>query len=161
VPNARLYFVGQGVHAQDEPLLRQEVARLSLESSVVFVGQLPQPEALQYVMEADVCTSPLYPTPVFRPASPTKLVEYLALGKAVVANDHPEQQRVIEESGAGLCVPYDEGRFADAIVTLLGDPEAARSMGDRGRRYALAKRTYGAIADVVERRMLEIAAHPC
>ena len=109
-------------------------------------------------MEADVCASPFYPTPVLRSTSPTKLVEYLALGKAVVANDHPEQRRVIEESGAGLCVPYDEERFADAIVTLLEDPDARRSMGERGRRYALERRSYGVIADVVERRMLEIAA---
>jgi glycosyltransferase involved in cell wall biosynthesis len=161
VPNARLYLVGQGVHAEDEPFLRQEAARLGLASSVAFVGQLPQAEALRYVMEADVCASPFYPTPVLRSTSPTKLVEYLALGKAVVANDHPEQRRVIEESGAGLCVPYDEERFADAIVTLLEDPDARRSMGERGRRYALEKRSYGVIADVVERRMLEIAAKPC
>ncbi len=42
---------------------------------------------------------------ILRAASPTKLVEYMAMGKAVVANDHPEQKRVIEESGAGYCVP--------------------------------------------------------
>jgi hypothetical protein len=38
------------------------------------------------------------------PASPTKLVEYMALGKAVVANDHPDQRMVLEQSGAGICV---------------------------------------------------------
>lgn len=161
VPDARLYLVGRGVRAQDEELLKQEAIRLGLQSSVVFVGQLPQPEAMRYTMEADVCVSPLYPTPVFRVASPTKLIEYLALGKAVVANDHPEQKRVIEESGAGLCVPYEEESFANAVVKLLEDPQAARTMGERGRRYALERRSYGVIADVVERRMLEIAAHPC
>ena len=161
VPGVRLYLVGQGVHPEDEPFLKQEVSRLGLESSVVFVGQLPQKDAMQYVIEADVCTSPFYPTWVLRSASPTKLIEYMALGKAVVANDHPEQRRVIEESGAGLCVPYDEERFAEAIVTLLEDPQTARSMGARGRRYALEKRSYGVIADVVERRMMEIAANPC
>jgi len=75
---------------------------------VVFVGQLPQPEALVYVQESDVCTSPFYPTPILQSASPTKLVEYLRPATRV-ANDHPEQRRVIEDSGAGICTPYDEG----------------------------------------------------
>ncbi len=161
VPNAQLYLVGKGVHPEDETLLRQEAVRLGVGSSVIFVGHVPQPEAMQYVMEADVCVSPFHPTPVLRSTSPTKLIEYLALGKAVVANDHPEQKRVLEESGAGLCVPYDEGFFADAIVRLLQNPQTARDMGERGRRYAREKRSYGVIADIVERRMLAIAAHPC
>ncbi len=89
---------------------------------MVFVGQLPQAQALRYVREADVCVSPFYPTAILQSTSPTKLVEYMAMGKAVVANDHPEQKRVIEESGAGYCVPYEEQPFADAIVKLLKDP---------------------------------------
>jgi glycosyltransferase involved in cell wall biosynthesis len=161
VPTAHLYLVGRGEDAEDEVFLQHEIARLGLQSSVVFVGQLPQSEAVQYVAEADVCTSPLYPTPVLRPASPTKLVEYMALGKAVVANDHPEQKRLIEASGGGLCVAYDEQAFADAIVTLLQNPKTAQLMGERGRRYAIEHRSYGVIADAVERRMLDIIADRC
>jgi len=161
VPTARLYLVGRGEDPEDEVFLKHEVVRLNLESCVVFVGQLPQPEALQYVAEADVCVSPFYPTPILRSTSPTKLVEYMALGKAVVANDHPEQKRLIEESGGGLCVAYDEQAFADAIVTLLQNPKTAQFMGERGRRYAIEHRSYAVIADAVERRMLEIIVGRC
>jgi glycosyltransferase involved in cell wall biosynthesis len=108
------------------------------------------------VEEADVCASPFFPTPVLRSTSPTKLVEYMAMGKAVVANDHPEQKRVIEESGAGYCVPFEEQPFAAAIVKLLEDPQAARRMGDRGRRYAVEHRGYGVIADAVEKRLQSV-----
>jgi glycosyltransferase involved in cell wall biosynthesis len=156
IPAARLYLVGRGDDPADETFLEGEVSRLGLQSSVVFVGQLPQAEALQFVREADVCVSPLYPTPIMRASSPTKVVEYMAMGKPVVANDLPEQKHVIEESGAGYCVPYAEQAFADAIVRLLEDPEGARSMGRRGRRYVLAHRTYGAIASVVEQKFLDI-----
>jgi glycosyltransferase involved in cell wall biosynthesis len=78
------------------------------------------------------------------------------MGKAVVANDHPEQKRVIEESGAGYCVPWEEQSFADAIVRLLNDPETAQAMGRRGRRYALDHRTYPTIAAAVEQQFLDI-----
>jgi glycosyltransferase involved in cell wall biosynthesis len=156
IPAARLYIVGRGEDAQDELLLQNEVARLGLESAVVFVGQLPQSQALRYVQEADVCASPFYPTPVLRSTSPTKLIEYMAMGKAVVANDHPEQRRIIEESGAGYCVAYEERPMAAAIVSLLQNPEIAALMGQRGRRYAIEHRGYGVIADLVEQRLLSI-----
>jgi glycosyltransferase involved in cell wall biosynthesis len=161
VPSALLYLVGKGYHPDDEAGLLKEVARLNLQSAVLFVGQLPQAEALTYVQEADVCTSPLYPTTVLRPSSPTKLVEYMALGKAVVANDLPEQQRLIEESGGGICSPYAEQPFAAAIVSLLKDREKARLMGQRGRRYVMEHCSYSVIADKVEQRILDVVEARC
>jgi glycosyltransferase involved in cell wall biosynthesis len=161
LPGALLYLVGKGYHPDDEAGLLKEVARLNLQSAVVFVGQLPQSQALAYVQEADVCTSPLYPTTVMRPSSPTKLVEYMALGKAVVANDLPEQKRLIEESGGGICSPYAEQPFAAAIVSLLKDREKARLMGQLGRRYVVEHCSYGVIADKVERRILDVVEARC
>jgi glycosyltransferase involved in cell wall biosynthesis len=73
----------------------------------------------------------------------------MALGRPVVANDHPEQRLVLEQSRAGLCVPYDERAFAAAILQLLDHPEEARAMGKRGRAYAVANRDYRHIADAV------------
>jgi glycosyltransferase involved in cell wall biosynthesis len=109
------------------------------------------------VAEADVCVSPFFPTPILNSTSPTKLVEYMAMGKAVVANDHPEQRLVIAESGAGLCVAWDETAFAQALLRLLRDPALARNMGERGRAWVLQHRTYDAIADLVERELLTVA----
>ncbi len=158
VPAAKLYMVGRGIDPEDQIFLEREAARLHLGSSVVFVGQLPQSEALQYVREADVCVTPLDPTPVLRVASPTKLIEYMAMGKAVVANDHPEQKRLIDESGGGYCVAYEEQPFAEAIVSLLQNPEVAVRMGQQGRRYVIEHRAYPVIADILERRLLCVVA---
>jgi glycosyltransferase involved in cell wall biosynthesis len=156
-PAARLYFVGSGDDPRDERLLRDEAARLGLSEAVVLLGQLPQQHALRYVREADVCVSPFFPTPILNSASPTKLVEYLAMGKAVVANDHPEQRLILEQSSGGYCVPWDEERFAEAIIKLLRAPEEAQIMGERGRRYVLQHRAYRVIADMVERELVRVA----
>jgi len=157
IPEIKLYLVGKAESPQDEEFLQQEADRLGVLPSVVFIGQLPQQEALRYVQDADVCVSPFYPTPILNSTSPTKLVEYMAMGKAVVANTHPEQQLLIEQSGCGYCVPYEENAFADAIVRLLRAPELAREMGERGQRYVVEHRSYGVIASRVEREMLRIA----
>jgi glycosyltransferase involved in cell wall biosynthesis len=161
VPAARLYLVGRGDDPRDQAFLESEVRRLDLQSSVLFVGQLPQADALRYVREADVCVSPFHPTPILRSTSPTKLIEYMAMAKAVVANDHPEQKSVIEASGAGYCVAYEERPFAAAIVSLLQNPEMARVMGQRGRRYATEHRNYRVIADIVEKRLHALAEGGC
>jgi glycosyltransferase involved in cell wall biosynthesis len=160
LPDTTLYLVGRGDDLSDEQLLRHEAERLRIADSVVLVGQLPQSEAFRYVRDADVCVSPFYPTPILNSTSPTKLVEYLAMGKAVVANDHPEQRLVIEQSHGGYCVPYDETAFADAIIRLLESPEVAQQMGQRGRAYVLQHRSYPRIADLVEQQLLQLRVIP-
>ena len=113
-------------------------------------------EAWKFVSKADVCVSPFYPTPILNSTSPTKLIEYMAIGKPVVANDHPEQNLVILESGAGICVPWEENAFADAIVKLLSQPEIAEKMGHKGRHYVEKHRNYKIIANVVENEYFRI-----
>lgn len=157
VAGARLYFVGRGDDPSDEAFLRAEAARLGVESSVTFVGHLPQSRALEYVRDACVCVSPFFPTPILDSTSPTKLVEYMAMGKAVVANDHPEQRLVIEQSRAGVCVPWSEDAFADAIVKLMRCPTLRQQFGERGRQYAIRHRSYEVIADAVETRLAAVA----
>jgi glycosyltransferase involved in cell wall biosynthesis len=156
-PDARLYLIGKAERPEEEQFLIDEARRLGVHDAVVFVGQLPRDQALQYVREADVCVSPIDTTPMLNPASPTKLVEYMVMGKAVVANTHPDQRLVIEESGGGYCVPWDEEAFAAAVVRLMRDPQLALAMGERGRRYAIKHRSYQRIADQVELALRRVA----
>jgi glycosyltransferase involved in cell wall biosynthesis len=146
VPDATLYMVG-GENAEDIEALRSVARGLRIDAHVVFTGNLPRAEALSFAQAADVCLSPLFPTPILNAASSTKLVEYMALAKPVVGNHHPEQSRVIDESGAGLCVPYEVSPFADAITALLENPQLAQTMGKRGRAYVAEFRSYPRIAD--------------
>jgi glycosyltransferase involved in cell wall biosynthesis len=157
IPDAKLYLVGRGEDPSDEQVLVAEAERLGVLSAVVFTGQLPWVEALEYVRQAEVCVSPFYPIPILNSTSPTKLVEYMAMGRPVVANDHPEQRLLIEESGAGFCVPWNEKAFAGAIVELMKNPARARRMGERGPPYVAKHREYRIIAQSVERELLRIA----
>ena len=145
-PDAQLVFVGEGDTASDREFLESRARQLGIDASVRFLGRLPMGEALARAQQAAVCVSPFYPTFVLRSTSPTKLVEYMALGRPVVANDHPEQARVIAESGAGLCVPWGSSSFCTAILTLLKAPDEAERMGDMGPPYVRKKRTYASIS---------------
>ena len=158
VPAARLAFVGRGEMPEDEELLHSEAKRFGVEHAMTITGWLPMPAAWQQVRRAAVCVSPYFPVPILRSTSPTKLVEYMALGKAVVANDHPEQSEVIEQSGAGLVCRWDEEEFAKAIVELLENPGRAAAMGRAGREFVAARRTHWAMVDLVAHRYRDVLA---
>ncbi len=145
-PDAILCLVGKGEHPGDEEFIINEAKKFSLIDSVVMTGFLPMDKAWQYVKEADVCVSPFYPTPILNSTSPTKLIEYMAMEKPVVANDHPEQTLVINESQGGLCVSYDAIEFANAINDILKDIKLGKIMGKKGRKYVREKRSYEVIA---------------
>lgn len=158
---ARLLFVGGGDDVADQPRLERRIAELGMQAYVEITGFMPRQIALERIAQVDICLSPFYPTPVLRSTSPTKLVEYLALGRPVVANDHPEQRLVLKQSGAGVSVPWGARHFARAVAWLAAKSPAERArMGECGRRWVLAHRTYGRIADELEQRYLELLAAP-
>lgn len=150
-PRAQLYLVGKGEMPEDEQLLKDEINRLGIQDSVIFSGFMPLEKAWELIRIADVGVSPYYPTAILNSTSPTKLVEYMAMGKPTVGNDHPEQTLVLQESGAGLSVPWQEDLFAQAIIKVLDNPEMAREMGIKGRKYVEMYRTNSVMTDLVEK----------
>ncbi len=156
-PEARLIMIGAGKVPDDLELLKQEAAKLGIAGQVEFTGFMDRALAMERVKEAAVCVSPFKPSPILNSTSPTKLSEYLAMGKPVVANDHPEQSLVLGESGGGVVTAWDEAEFAQGILDLLALSPAKRDeMGQRGRRWVEQHRSYSAIADMVEQVYLDI-----
>jgi glycosyltransferase involved in cell wall biosynthesis len=154
-PRAILIMVGDAA-PEEMQFLHAEVQRRDLVEHVVFTGLLPRDEAWAYIRAARVCVSPFRPSPILDSTSPTKVVEYLALGRPVVANDHPDQAKVLAESGAGIAVPYEPEAFARAIIELLHDEKRARTMGRRGQDYVARHRSYEYLTTCLEQKYREL-----
>lgn len=148
-PDARLVIVGDGDVPWERASLEQLAQRLALGQAIRFTGFLPIEEAWEIAAAAQCCVSPIYPTPVLNAGSPTKLVEYMALGRPVVCNDHPEQSEIIQASGAGLCVGWGASEFAAAMAWMLEHPEEAEAMGAKGPSWVAENRAYPHIANRV------------
>jgi colanic acid biosynthesis glycosyl transferase WcaI len=83
---------------------------------------------------------------------PSKVLSYLAAGRAVVAAVPANNlaARTLERSGAGVVVrPGDHAAFAEEVRRLLADPATADRMGKAGRRYAEEHFDIRAIADAI------------
>jgi len=149
VPDLLLVIAGDAASNDEMAWMRAEIARRGIEKHVLLTGWLPQRVALGYAVRAEVGLSPIPRGTLFDVSSPTKLVEYLALGIPSVANDIPDQQLVIDESGAGLCAPMEAATFARAVKRLLDDRELAAAFAQRGPAYVRGHRTYAILGRIV------------
>ena len=130
---------------QASPALASEMkAYLSehgLDRTVDLVGGLPFPEAQAAVAEADIGLSVLDALPNYVESMPTKLLEYLAAGLPVIASDFPLWRSLLEEFESGLTVPpADPEALADAVASMIADPERFQAMSENGRARLVASR---------------------
>jgi glycosyltransferase involved in cell wall biosynthesis len=146
IPDILLLLVGDTEDAAHRNWLKQEAERAGVSKHVLWTGWLPAAQAWGYVRRTELGLSPIPRGYLLDMGSPTKAVEYMALGVPVIANDNPDQAQVIAESGGGLCVPFQAEAFAQGVVRLLAEPQSMRQMGAQGRSYVADVRGYDSIA---------------
>jgi glycosyltransferase involved in cell wall biosynthesis len=117
------------------PSLQVLSSRLGLDKHVRFTGWVSDADYVRYLCSADICVAP-EPSNAFTDRSTMlKVMEYMALGKPIVAFDLPEH-RVSAQAAALYVRPNDELAFARALVQLMDDPARRKAMGVFGRRRA-------------------------
>ena len=145
-PDILLILAGDTDDIEHRAWLQSETTRFGIAEAVLYTGWLPAQQAWRYVRAAEVGLSSIPRGIIFDCSSPTKVIEYLALGLPVIVNDSPDQARVVSESAAGLCVNLDAGAFAHALLTLLADGPRRVQMGNAGQRYVRKARSYSQLA---------------
>jgi glycosyltransferase involved in cell wall biosynthesis len=139
-PGARWILVGGGVLYQK---VAAEIKSRRLSERVRLTGVVSHDRALSLLAACDICVSPHVPNPDGSAffGSPTKLFEYMGLGKPIVASALEQIGEVIEDGRTGLlCPPGDVEAAAAAVVRLLGDQALRKSLGDAALEEA--KTTY-------------------
>lgn len=155
-PDVLLVLVGEAEDEGEGRRLRLHAREAGLADVALFTGWLPSYEGWRYVRAAEVGLSPFPRVKLLDSCSPTKAVEYLALGVPVVANDNPDQERILREGGGGLCVPLTPEDFAKAVCRLLADAPLRRAMAASGQAYVRAKRGYDTLALQVANKYAEL-----
>jgi glycosyltransferase involved in cell wall biosynthesis len=118
---------------------------------VRVVGPIHHSKVSAYVRCADVMLCPVPPRFEFAMMSPTKSIEALGAGVAVVGSSEVEEhRRMLVQGGGGIAVPFRAESFADALVSLLINPGERQRMAVAGRRWALQFRTYARLTRYLE-----------
>ncbi|MCV7431085.1 glycogen synthase [Mycolicibacterium bacteremicum] len=141
--------------APDTPEIAEEVSAAVQElgtarTGVFWVREMLPVEKIREILSASavfVCPS------VYEPLGIVNL-EAMACGTAVVASDVGGIPEVVDDNRTGLLVHYDaadargfEERLADAVNTLVADPERARTYGAAGRQRCIEEFSWAQIAE--------------
>ncbi|MBW2083153.1 MAG: glycosyltransferase family 4 protein [Deltaproteobacteria bacterium] len=149
-PDAQLLMVGDGRVPEDMGWLKDKSHRMGLTGKVLFTGWVTKDKVRTFIRASHVGVSPIPINRVYINSSPIKLLEYLAMEVPAVGTNVPDQKRVIEESGGGICTQWDVIEFAGAVNNLLSlRPEELRAMGRRGRAWVRENRDFSVLADRV------------
>lgn len=118
----------------DEPGLLERLAEeLGVAGRIRFVGYQPDAVWRAMLAEVDICCVPDPPSPLNEKSTMIKTMEYMALGKPVVAYDMTENR--VSAGGAALyALPGEPTDMARQIERLAADPDLRARMGDVGRR---------------------------
>jgi glycosyltransferase involved in cell wall biosynthesis len=159
VPTAVLVLVGDTHDETHRTWLLERAAASGVEKRVIWTGWLPTEKAWRYVRAADLGLSPIPRGSLFDGSSPTKVLEYLALGTPVLCTDNPDQERIIAATGAGMCVPHSAYHLAVAAKQLLAsqDQSVRARTARAGYAYIAANRDYR----VLSKRLADTYALVC
>lgn len=132
-PQAMLLVVGDG---PARPGLEALARELGVQARVRFTGVVDRAAVPAHVAAFDIALQPA----VVAYASPLKLFEYLALGKAIVAPRTPNLLEVLDDGhNALLFDPAEPGALA-AALQRLGDDPALRARLAASARDTITRR---------------------
>lgn len=130
--NLHLLIVGDGPVLGD---LKERAAQRRVSDRVTFAGLVPREQIIDYIAAFDIALQPQ----VVAYASPLKLFEYMALGRAILAPSTANIREVLSENEALLFEPDSDTAFQAAVERLCSDPELRKRLGDAARATVVRK----------------------
>ena len=139
IPHA--HFVWVGGRVEDITSWKQKAETQNI-SNITFTGFIPNGDLPHYQAAADILLMP-YSHSIMGSsgtadsasvASPMKMFEYMAAGRAIVSADLPVIREVLNEKNAVFCEPDSVGDWRLEIERLLDDEKRRTELGNLARR---------------------------
>jgi glycosyltransferase involved in cell wall biosynthesis len=138
----RFVLMGDGLlHGE----MRSALAAYEKSGKVIFTGPLPRDKVVEYLDASDILVSPHIPnadgSKFF--GSPTKLFEYMAMGKGIVASRLDQLAEVLKhDQTAWLITPGNVEELVEAILHLALNPAKREALGAAARRVAVERHSW-------------------
>ncbi len=100
-----------------------------LKDRILFLGRQEKVESIMNICDAGVLTTNVL---AHGEGISNALLEFMALGKPVIATDHGGTRELVEDGQTGFLIrPFDPLQLAERIGWLLDHPQASQLMGER------------------------------
>ncbi len=133
LPEVRLEIAGDGPL---RPSLERSTSEAGLSARVTFHGSLPHGEVASLMQNASIiCQPSVTASDGDSEGLPTVVLEAAATAKPLVGTRHSGIPEIIADGKTGFLVAErDAGALADRLLSLLGNAELRRKMGEAGRK---------------------------
>jgi len=138
-PDVSFVFVGP-------PQPDTDISSLASRPNATFLGQRPHAELPAFLAAFDVCLIPYALTPYTESVVPTKLFEYLAMGRPVVSTALPELRSMAQLTEV-VTLATSSSEFAEAIRRLAVTPGPAAPRRAFAETYSWERLLDGMLTD--------------
>ena len=129
----RLLIVGIGPAFAE---VERRVRELGLQDKIILTGAVAHEDVPAHVAALDIALQPRATTY----ACPMKLIEYMAMGRCIVAPDQPNIRELLSDGGsARLFPPGDYRSMVSLIEELMASPAERSSLGRTARRTVIER----------------------
>lgn len=154
IQNIHFLIIGDGKLRPDfEDIIMSD----NVSAAVTFIGKVPHEVVPAFLDACDILVSPhqnMEDGSTFF-GSPTKIFEYMAMGKGIVASKIGQLEQILQHEKTALLVrPEDPEDLARGIVRLVRDPVLRQTLGQKAREHVVTFYTWAKNVERVIRPVL-------
>jgi glycosyltransferase involved in cell wall biosynthesis len=129
----RLLIVGIGPAFQQ---VERRVRELGLKDQIILTGAVAHEDVAAHVAAIDIALQPR----ATAYACPMKLIEYMAMGRCIVAPDQPNIRELLQDGMSSRLFPPGDYRSLVSVVSeLMAAPAERSSLGRNARRTVIER----------------------
>ncbi|AFM27905.1 glycosyltransferase family 4 protein [Desulfomonile tiedjei] len=118
----------------------QELTNANGLKNVIIRDFIPREQMPSYLSCLDAFLVHLRPDPIFRTVIPSKIFEAMAMEVPIIHAVEGESACLVEDAGAGVCIPSGNAeKLAAEVIGLSAQKDRLTQMGRRGREVAKEK----------------------
>jgi glycosyltransferase involved in cell wall biosynthesis len=148
-PNLRFLWVGDGLLRGE---FERRIAAMGLSDRFLLTGLVPPERIPELTNAMDILVHPSRREGLARALPQGSLARCPVVTYDIDGN----REAVIEGETGFVLPPFDKTRLARALEQLVSDAERRKTMGEAGRRFALARFGAKVMVDMLERVYVEI-----
>ena len=141
--DAEFLFIGYDFKEDSYLKKLPQVKKLLKHGKLRIEAAISRDKVPKVLSNCDIGICLIPPKPIYLESSPTKLVEYMGAGLAVLASTGiPMQEAFIKEANGGILVDWDITSISKGIQKLVSEPNLRLKLGNNSKTYTEEKLQY-------------------